>query len=83
MTNPFAVAFDTFSVDKQTYPFLNVDISKFEPTKHETNLKNIYTNKNYNAVEQNYFYAKYLLTNTIPENTYIYLASKIEPFKFM
>ena len=79
MTNPFAVSpFDTFSVDKQTYPFLNVDISKFESTKHETNLKNIYTNKNYNAVEQNYFYAKYLLTNTIPENTYIYLASKME-----
>ena len=79
MINPFAVGpFDTFSVDKQIYPFLNVDISKFEPTKHETNLKNIYTNKNYNAVEQNYFYAKYLLTNTIPENTYIYLASKME-----
>lgn len=79
MTNPFAVSpFVTFSVDKQTYPFLNVDISKFESTKHETNLKNIYTNRNYNAVEQNYFYAKYLLTNTIPENTYIYLASKME-----
>lgn len=76
MANPFSNI--KITVDKQKYLFLNVDISKFEPTKHETNLKNIYTNKNYNAVEQNYFYAKYLLTNTIPENTYIYLASKME-----
>ena len=72
MTNPFV----PFSVDKQKYPFLNVDISKLEPTEHSINLKNILLNENYNTVERYYFYAKYLLTNTIPIDTYLYLVDR-------